>query len=122
MVSMVAGRGRGRGWRYAAALLIGICGQVASEPARAESAGSGLHVITVEGMSFSPRVLEVRAGDTVEWRNRDIVPHTVAADKQTFQSPVIEAGGTWKHTVREKGEYHYFCTLHPTMKARLVVR
>lgn len=100
-------------------MLMALLGAAGWAPVFAESR---VHAVTIEGMKFSPEVLEVHAGDTVVWRNRDIVPHNVTAAEQELHSPTITPEGTWKFMARKKGEYAYRCTLHPTMKAKLVVR
>lgn len=100
-------------------MLSGLLGAVACGPA---FAASKVHTVTIEGMKFSPEVLEVDAGDTVVWQNKDIVPHNATATNHGFQSPTISPNGTWKFKTRKKGQYPYQCTLHPTMKATLIVK
>lgn len=119
MAAVSAQYGRRRGAGFAAMLLMALLGVAGWMPAFAESR---VHVVTIEGMKFSPDTLEVQAGDTVVWRNKDIVPHNATAAHQGFQSPTISPEGSWKFTARKKGEYDYLCTLHPTMKAKLMVR
>ena len=72
-------------------------------------------------MKFLPERLEVAAGDTVTWTNRDVVPHTVTAAGAGLESGSIAPGASWKHTVRSRGEIRYVCRFHPTMKAVVVV-
>ena len=35
---------------------------------------------------------------------------------------ILAAGDSWKYTAKERGEFPYFCTLHPTMTALLIVK
>lgn len=100
-------------------MLAGLLGVLACAPALAEPV---VHTIVIEGMQFVPDTLEAKPGDTVEWHNKDIVPHNATADNRGFQSPTIAPNGKWKYKVRKKGEYTYLCTLHPVMKAKLIVR
>lgn len=100
-------------------MLAGLLGSVIYAPALAEPA---LHTVVIAGMKFSPDVLEIKPGDTVEWHNKDIVPHNATADNRGFQSPTISPNGKWKYKARKKGEYIYLCTLHPVMKAKLIIR
>ena len=82
-----------------------------------------MHTVVIEGMRFTPETLEVKPGDTVVWRNRDPFPHTATADARGGPaSPAIAAGGSWTFKARKRGDFPYLCTLHRTMKARLVVR
>jgi plastocyanin len=76
--------------------------------------------VTIEAMQFTPAVLTVHQGDTVVWVNRDLVPHTATVPR-AFDSGEIAAGRSWKMIAKTKGRYDYVCTMHPTMKATLVV-
>jgi plastocyanin len=80
------------------------------------------HTITIQAMRFIPANLQVSAGDTVIWKNQDVVPHTATSDRKSFDSGEIKAGASWKHVAKKAGSYVYICTYHPTMKAELVVR
>jgi plastocyanin len=82
----------------------------------------GVHTVTVVGMKFVPDKLEVHPGDTIVWKNDDIVPHTVTATDKSFDSGAIISGKSWHHVVQKKGRLAYSCTFHPTMKGTLVVK
>jgi plastocyanin len=78
------------------------------------------HVVTIEGMRFQPETLNVRRGDRVSWVNKDLVPHTVT--HAAFDSRTLAPEASWTLVARKPGTYAYVCTLHPTMKATLVVQ
>jgi plastocyanin len=80
------------------------------------------HTVVIEALTFTPAVLTVKPGDSVEWVNKDPFPHTATSQPGAFASKVIAAGQSWKHTMTAKGEFSYVCTLHPTMKGTLLVR
>jgi len=80
------------------------------------------HVVTMEGLQFSPATLTVRRGDRITWVNKDLFPHTATGPKGTFDSASIPAGGSWTFVAGEAGTFAYTCTFHPTMKATLTVR
>lgn len=80
------------------------------------------HTVTIEDMRYSPQTLTVRRGDRITWINKDLVPHTVTATDGRFDSHVIGPGGSWTYVARKTGEYDYMCTLHVTMKGRVMVR
>lgn len=80
------------------------------------------HTLAIEGMRFSPAVMEVHVGDVVVWRNTDPFPHTVTADDRSFDSKEIPAERSWKWTATKAGVFPYVCKLHPTMKGTLVVK
>jgi plastocyanin len=80
-----------------------------------------VHRVTVKAMAFDPATLSVAAGDVVEWVNEDFFPHTATATG-SFDSGSIASQASWRWEAKGKGRHDYVCTLHPTMKGRLVVR
>jgi len=76
--------------------------------------------VIMKGMGFQPAELTVHAGETVEWKNEDIFAHTVTADDRSFDSGLIQPGGSWKMTVKNAGTVDYHCRPHPNMVAKLV--
>jgi plastocyanin len=86
------------------------------------SAGAAqTHTVVIEGMQFSPQALTVQHGDRIVWQNKDLVPHTATA-AGSFDSGTIEAGKSWSYVANKAGTLAYVCTLHPTMKATLIVK
>jgi plastocyanin len=83
---------------------------------------SSTHTVDIEAMKFSPATLEVKAGDTVVWKNKDAFPHNAAAENKGFRSADIQSGQSWKFKAADKGVFPYACTLHPGMKAVLTVK
>jgi plastocyanin len=82
-----------------------------------------VHTVVVEGMQFTPATLEVNAGDTVIWKNKDPYPHTATAEsKPGFDSGEIKPGHSWRYVAKKPGSFSYDCTLHRTMKGLLVVK
>ena len=98
----------------------------ASRSAGPGSAPQKMVTVEIRAFKFEPATLTVNVGDTVEWKNDDIVPHTATADgeaqKPTFDSGTIQTGATWRYLARNKGKYNYTCTLHPNMKGELIVQ
>ncbi|HSW16139.1 MAG TPA: cupredoxin family copper-binding protein [Ramlibacter sp.] len=87
----------------------------------AQGAGAPrVHVVTIEAMVFSPATLKVRRGDTVEWRNKDLVPHTATA-AGAFDSGNLAPGKSWSRPMTTAGTQAYVCAYHPTMKGSLIV-
>jgi plastocyanin len=77
--------------------------------------------VEVTDFAFQPAVLTVHAGTRVTWTNRDEEPHTVTSTTGAFGSPGMERGDTFAWTFDKPGTYPYRCTLHPQMKATVVV-
>ena len=103
--------------KLSASLLIGA---FAVAPA-AHAAGAS-HTVTIEGMKFTPERLEVSAGDSVTWVNKDFLPHSVTAKAAGIESGDLAPGKRWKLVAKRKGEIDYICRLHPVMHGMLIVK
>ncbi|HEX8720738.1 MAG TPA: cupredoxin family copper-binding protein [Pyrinomonadaceae bacterium] len=90
--------------------------------ASSAAAKSRTHTVTLRGMKNVPATLVVKAGDTVVWKNADVVPHTATDRGKSFDSGSIEPGGSWSYVANRKGTYFYYCAYHPNTKGKLVVR
>lgn len=71
--------------------------------------------VTISALRFKPPTLKVSVGDTVEWVNQDIVPHSATADDQSFDSKDIRNAAHFRW-VATKGSHPYRCTVHPDMR------
>ncbi len=79
--------------------------------------------VVIDNFSFSPRTTTVPIGATVTWTNHDNVPHVVtSADDQFKKSPVLKAGQSFSNTFTTAGTYSYFCSIHPRMTAKIIVK
>ncbi len=77
------------------------------------------NLITIKSLAFNPKDLTIKVGEKVTWINQDFVPHNVVSD--SFKSPVMMRGGTFEYTFKVKGIFEYICSIHPFMKAKIVV-
>ena len=78
--------------------------------------------ISIKGMKFGPDTVTIKPGQTVTWTNNDQRDHTVAAADGSFNSGNLGPGATYSFKFTKPGTYHYACTLHPRMKAEIVVK
>jgi plastocyanin len=78
-------------------------------------------VVRIDNFTFIPDRLTVRAGETVTWINEDDIPHAVAASNKTFRSRALDTDDKYSFTFTMPGVYEYFCSMHPHMKATIVV-
>ena len=86
-----------------------------------DAAKSGAIVkVSMRNMQFSPKTLRVKKGTVVEWKNDDIVPHTVTS--ASFDSGSLGPGKSWRHMFTEAGQVRYVCTFHPTMTGVVIVK
>ena len=76
--------------------------------------------VGIDNFTFNPKVVTVKAGDTIVWTNNDDIPHTVA-DPGKFKSKALDTGDSYSFTFTTPGSYGYFCSLHPHMTGTIVV-
>ena len=98
----------------------------ASLVARAQPAGNVAPAavkVTIKSLKYSLNTIQIQAGETVEWVNDDLTPHTVTSDGGgELNSGSIDVGATWSHTFNQPGTFAYFCTFHREMKGSVVVK
>jgi plastocyanin len=79
--------------------------------------------VVIDNFSFSPKTTAVPIGATVTWTNHDNVPHVVtSADDQFKKSPLLKAGQSFSNTFATAGTYFYFCSIHPRMIGKIIVK
>jgi plastocyanin len=79
-------------------------------------------LVRIGNFTFSPQVLTVAPGTTVTWDNEDDTPHTVVASDKSFRSKAMDTDERYSMTFAKAGTYGYFCSLHPHMTAKIVVK
>jgi plastocyanin len=84
-------------------------------------AGPETRHVVIRDLAFQPGDLPVSVGDTVAWRNDDIVPHTVTFEAREGRDEV-QSGETVQVVVPPGDTLAYFCRYHPSMTGRLIVR
>jgi|SRR5579862_6989898 len=78
--------------------------------------------IDIDNFKFGIVSLEAAIGTTVTWTNRDDVPHTVVSTTKLFKSPPLDTGEAFSYTFKEAGTFEYYCSLHPRMTGKIVVK
>ena len=78
--------------------------------------------VKIDNFSFGPPELTVTAGTTVTWTNRDDIPHTVVNPDKVFKSKVLDTDEKFSFTFNTPGTFAYFCSIHPKMTGKVVVR
>jgi len=99
-------------------------GVSAGSPAKeaAQKSGNGPVQVKIDNFTFAPTPLTIPAGTTVQWVNRDDIPHTVVSDdKTTFKSKALDTDENYSYTFAKAGTYTYFCSIHPKMTGKVVV-
>ena len=78
--------------------------------------------VKIDNFTFGPADLTVPAGTTITWANRDDIPHTVVSTDKVFKSKVLDTDEKFSFTFDTPGTYPYFCSIHPKMTGKVVVR
>ena len=81
----------------------------------------GTNEVWIQGMAFSPSSITVVAGTTITWTNKDAAAHTVTSTAGLFNSPSLGTNGTYSRLFTTAGTYNYFCAVHPSMTATVIV-
>jgi plastocyanin len=91
--------------------------------AQTKRAGGTVHVV-MQDLAFSPTVVHASVGQSVVWTNEDPVPHNVtyiSGPKFSSSRPEMKRFLTYELRLTEPGTIRYYCTIHPWMKASIVV-
>ncbi len=78
--------------------------------------------ISIDNFVFTPAEAQVSVGTTVIWTNNDDIPHTVADNDHKWKSSALDTGDKFSHTFTEPGTFEYFCSLHPHMTGKIIVK
>ena len=78
--------------------------------------------VSIDNFVFTPADTQVSVGTTVVWTNNDDIPHTVVDADHKWKSSALDTGDEFSHTFTEPGTFEYFCSLHPHMTAKIIVK
>lgn len=78
--------------------------------------------VKIDNFSFTPSDLVVAPGTVVTWVNQDDIPHIVASTDKRFKSPVLDTNDRFSNQFGDRGEFGYFCSMHPHMTGKVIVR
>lgn len=86
-------------------------------------------IILLDQMPFyAPSMMTVLPGQSVQWYNRSMQPHTVTHDgcargrKCAFASEHLHPGERFSVSGLPPGIYSYHCEIHPFMRGRIQVK
>jgi plastocyanin len=77
----------------------------------------------MKNLAFLPQTVHAKVGQTVQWVNRDGPAHNVVyvSGPKFASSPTLSTGGKFTLRLTKPGTIQYICSIHPFMKATLVV-
>jgi plastocyanin len=113
-------------------LCVAICGCTSSgpsaSPATTQTQVPGTMTVNIENFAFIPASITVPKGTTVTWVNQDTTDHQIVNDAQgsigqgtLFTSNSLQKGAQFSFRFDTPGTYPYHCSIHPSMKATVIV-
>ena len=85
-------------------------------------AAASIAAVKIDNFNFTPPTLVVAPGTTVTWTNDDDTPHSVHEKDGKFKSAALDTDDKFSQTFAAPGEYEYFCSIHPRMVGKIVVK
>jgi plastocyanin len=78
--------------------------------------------ITMTADNYAPAEAVATVGDTVVWKNSDLVAHTTTSKVPGWDSGKMKPGKDFRWVATKPGTWLYLCTSHRRMRGTLVVR
>ena len=78
--------------------------------------------VVIDNFSFGPAEVTIPKGTKVTWVNKDDVPHTVVSTEGKFKSEALDTDEKFSFVFSDAGTYEYYCSLHPKMTAKVIVK
>lgn len=76
--------------------------------------------VTMADMAFGQAPPELHVGDSIEWRNVDVLRHTATARNGAFDVDLPPKASA-RTVFRQAGTIDFYCRYHPGMTGRLTV-
>ncbi len=97
-------------------------------PATTQTQVPGATTVNIQNFAFNPASITVPKGTTVTWVNQDSANHQIVSDAQgsiaqgaLFTSNSLPKGASYSFKFDNTGTYPYLCSIHPSMKATVIV-
>lgn len=71
--------------------------------------------VEIAKFAFMPAEIEIKAGGSVTFVNRDLVPHTATAQDNSFDTGTLRKDERKEVTFPAAGTFSYFCRFHRHM-------
>ena len=81
-------------------------------------------IVEMKSLSYSPKVLTIKPGDTVEWKNTSLTEHSATFEAGGYETGRIQPKKTSKKIkFADAGTFPYHCSVHgKTMSAQIIVQ
>jgi plastocyanin len=98
-----------------------MAGEAAEDSGGGGSTAEGTVEIVMKGFQFEPKEATVKVGQSVTWRNEDSAKHDAFSEESGLDTADIGQNGTTTFQPDKAGTINYICSIHPSMKATLIV-
>lgn len=79
--------------------------------------------INIKDYAYSKKTVTVKKGTIIKWVNKDSMKHDVNSKKVGGpKGPLLSKNKSYSWRAETKGTYSYFCSPHPYMKAKIIVK
>ena len=78
--------------------------------------------VTIKSGAFTPKIVTVNQGDTINWKNADKVNHQLVANNGAFASPIMRPGDWYHFTFNAAGKINYHDALHSSVTVTVNVK
>jgi plastocyanin len=85
------------------------------------AAGADTKTVQIVKSGFTPSATTINVGDSVTWKNSDVVNHQVVANDGSFASPVLKPGESYSQTFAKSGKVSYHDALFTARKGTVTV-
>ena len=77
--------------------------------------------VTIQNFTFTPGVITINLGDSVEWVNRDTTTHSTTQDANLWTHD-LTTGQSFTQEFTKSGTFSYHCRFHSSMTGTIKVR
>jgi plastocyanin len=90
------------------------------QPSQQPSAQSAANAsVSLKNFAFSPAEVTIATHGNVTWTNDDGFEHTITFTAEPAHA--LEAGKSYTRVFDAPGIYDYICSIHPSMKGKVIV-
>jgi plastocyanin len=110
-----------------AVMLVGSMAVASMAAVRAPARGASSVAVTsaarvkIVDLAFRPKTITIAKGTRLKWTNRGAVSHTTTSNKGLWNSGVLAPGDSFSRVFKRAGTFKYHCTIHSTMRGKIVV-
>lgn len=106
----------------AVVLVLALPAVAAGRPSEPEArALRAVQRIRMVDNAYRPRSISVPRGTRIRWINRGNLLHSSTSTRGLWDSGLLDPGEAFTRVFRRAGTFGFTCTIHPTMRGRIVV-